>query len=69
MVEENVFLELIEQQEEGLTARKGTKNLEGGFSPAQHLSFWVLPPFLVVEGVDVGLGVGRVGTFWEDFLE
>ena len=35
---QNAFVDLLGCQEEGLTAGKEMKNLEGDFSPASHLS-------------------------------
>lgn len=69
MGEENAFLDLLGWQEEGLTAGKGRTDLRGDFSPAWPLSAGALPLFLGAEEVEVGVGVGEVGTFWEDFLE
>lgn len=44
------------------------ENLEGDFSPAQHLFLWTLLPFLGVE-VEGGILVVGVRRFWENFLE
>lgn len=44
------------------------ENLEGDFSPAQHLFLRALLPFLGVE-VEGGILVRGVRTFWENFLE
>lgn len=38
--------------------RKEDENLDGDFSPVWHISLWALPPFLGVEEVEVGVGVG-----------